>query len=99
MTGPLAPQRGTRAWNKLRHTWQERINAAGGWPCRRTGQTIPPHQPKAWDLGHPHDTTTGPTRLNDLAPELAHHNRSAGATTGNHNRTRQTLPPSRTWTP
>lgn len=92
----LAPRRGTRAWTKLRHAWQTRIDAAGGWTCRRTGLPIPPHQPKAWDLGHPNDTTTGPTHTQDLAPELTGPNRSAGATTGNRNRT-QPLPPSRPW--
>ena len=82
----LAPNRGTRAWRKLCDTWQARINQAGGWTCRRCGRTIPPHDRTAWQLGHPHDTTTGPTLTTDLEPEHPAENMSAGATAGNRKR-------------
>ena len=92
----LAPNRGTRAWRKLCDTWQARINQAGGWTCRRCGKLIPPHDRAAWQLGHPEDMTTGPTRSTDLAPECPPCNTSAGATAGNHHRTGTEEP---TWTP
>ena len=92
-----APARGTRAWRQLCDAWQQRINANGGWTCRRCGHQIPPHQRSAWHLGHPADMTTGNVDAADLAPECPPCNTSAGATAGNHNRTRP-LPPSRAWT-
>ncbi len=81
-----APARGTRAWRQLRDTWQQRINANGGWTCRRCGRQIPPHQRSAWQLGHPDDMTVAATDIRDLEPEHAHENMSAGATAGNHAR-------------
>lgn len=92
-----APTRGTRAWTNLRNHWQVTINHHGGWTCRRCGNPIPPNNPTAWHLGHPHDTTTPGTRtaIDQLEPEHAYCNTSAGARAGNHIRTQ--LPPSRTW--
>ena len=89
-----APQRGSRAWSTVCAAWQARIDQAGGWPCRRCGQPLPPNDRAAWQLGLPNDMTTGTTRLTDLAPEHAHENMSAGATAGNHARTSTTQP---TW--
>ena len=96
MATQIAPRRGTRAWTNLCHHWQQRINQAGGWTCRRCHQPIPPHQRSAWQLGHPHDVTHGPTLIADLEPEHAHCNTSAGATAGNLERAHP-LPASRTW--
>ena len=81
-----APRRGSRAWTTLRAAWQARIDQAGGWPCRRCGQPIPPNNRAAWQLGHPNDMTTGPTLLTDLEPEHARCNTRAGAAAGNHAR-------------
>lgn len=98
-----APRRGTHAWNMLRASWQVKINAAGGWTCRRCQTLIPPGDRKAWHLGHPDDITTGPTLLRDLEPEHARCNTSAGATAGNYARHERDdltgLPPSRKWLP
>ncbi len=90
----IAPARGTRAWSNLCTLWQAKINHAGGWTCRRCKQHIPPHQRNAWQLGHPNDMTTGPTLIDDLEPEHAHCNTSAGATAGNRERAGTTIP---TW--
>lgn len=89
-----APRRGSRAWTTLRAAWQATIDQAGGWTCRRCGRLIPPHDPTAWQLGHPGDTTRGTTRITDLEPEHADENMSAGATAGNRERAGTTEP---TW--
>ena len=79
----LAPRRGTRAWRTLRAAWQARIDANNGWTCRRTGQPIPPHQPKAWDLGHKTPRHNGGTNNpTNTHPEHTTCNRSAGGKTG-----------------
>lgn len=90
-----APARGTRAWNNLCTIWQEAINTNHGWTCRRCNQPIPPNDRAAWQLGHPNDTTTGPTHIADLEPEHPHCNTSAGATAGNYQRAGTEEP---TWT-
>jgi len=82
----LAPRTGSRAWNLLCAEWQARIDQAGGWTCRRCRRRIPPHDRAAWQLGHPHDVTTGPTLIVDLAPEHARCNTRAGARAGNQQR-------------
>lgn len=84
---PIAPARGTRAWTTLCATWQTIIDTHNGWTCRRCHKPIPPGDRAAWQLGHPHDITTGPTLIADLAPEHTSCNTSAGATAGNHART------------
>jgi hypothetical protein len=35
-----------------RRMWQQRIDQ-GAVKCRRCNKPIPPHDPTAWDLGHP----------------------------------------------
>ncbi|MDO5534381.1 MAG: hypothetical protein Q4F65_07000 [Propionibacteriaceae bacterium] len=90
----IAPTRGTRAWSNLCAHWQTRINQHNGWTCRRCAKRIPPYQRSAWQLGHPHDMTTGPTPLEDLEPEHCRCNTSAGATAGNTARAGTTEP---TW--
>ena len=102
MTGPLAPRRGTRAWYRIRSAWQLRIDANNGWACRRCLGPIPPLDPSAWHLGHPNDMTEPDdlVTLDELEPECAACNTSAGATAGNLNRDpdrRKPPPPSRTW--
>lgn len=83
--------------HQLRQRWQQIINTYG-WTCRRCGQPIPPHQPKAWHLGHQTDATPGGPKPKEPGrePEHSHCNTSAGATAGNHTRTGQP-PPSRQW--
>ena len=36
-----------------RAAWQRRIDGGERVLCRRCKEPIPPHQPDAWDLGHP----------------------------------------------
>jgi hypothetical protein len=49
-----------------RADWQRRINSGEVVCCRRCNQPIPPHDPMAWDLGHPAPK----------APECRKHNRA-----------------------
>jgi hypothetical protein len=36
-----------------RQAWQQLIDSGSPVLCRRCKQPIPPHDPAAWDLGHP----------------------------------------------
>ena len=72
----------THTWRKLRTQWQHQINTTTI-HCWRCGNPIPPHQPKAWDLGHKTPRHNGGTNNpTNTHPEHTTCNRSAGGKTG-----------------